>query len=135
RLRGYDFRVYPPDSVLSLELLYNRVRPFRTAYALCFLAAAVFLVNRVKVQKTWLWGVGMGVLGLAAAANVGGIIARTYITQFAPVGSLYETVVWIGAIAVVFAVVFEGIMRAGAVGISGALLGGITLVLADRLPL
>lgn len=135
RLRGYDFRVYPPDSVLSLELLYNRVRPFRTAYALCFLAMTIFLVNRIKVQKPWLWGVGMGVLGLAAAVNVAGIVARTYITQFAPVGSLYETVVWIGAIAVVFAVVFEGIMRAGAVGISGALLGGITLVLADRLPL
>ncbi len=135
RLRGYDFRVYPPDSVLSLELLYNRVRPFRSAYLLCFLAAAMFLVNRVKVQKSWLWSAALGVLVLSAVMNVGGIITRTYITQFAPVGSLYETVVWIGAIAIVMAVVFEAIMRAGAVGMAGALLGGVTLVLADRLPL
>ncbi len=135
RLRGYDFRVYPPDSVLSLELLYNRVRPFRTAYLLCFLAAAVFLVNRLKVQKTWLWGAGLGVLGLAAVTQVGGVLTRTYITQFAPVGSLYETAVWIGGIAIILSVVFEAIMRAGAVGTAGALLGGVTLVLADRLPL
>lgn len=135
RLRGYDFRVYPPDSVLSLELLYNRIRPFRTAYLLCFLSASLFLINRLKVQKTWLWGAAMAVLVLACGLHVGGVLARTYITQFAPVGSLYETAVWIGGIAIVFAVVFEALMRAGSVGTAGALLGGVTLVLADRLPL
>lgn len=135
RLRGYDFRVYPPDSVLALELTYNKIRPFRTAYLLCFLAATLFLVNRLVVKKTWLWGASLGVLGLAAALHVGGVIARTYITQYAPVGSLYETAIWIGGIAIVLSVVFEAIMRAGSAGTAGALLGGVTLVLADRLPL
>jgi cytochrome c-type biogenesis protein CcsB len=135
RLRGYDFRVYPPDSVLSLELLYNRVRPFRTAYLLCFLAATLFLVNRLVVKKTWLWGASLGVLGLAAVLHAGGVISRTYITQYAPVGSLYETAIWIGGIAILLSVIFEAIMRAGSAGTAGALLGGVTLVLADRLPL
>ncbi|MCW8140816.1 MAG: c-type cytochrome biogenesis protein CcsB [Planctomycetota bacterium] len=135
RLVGYDFRVYPPDSVLSLELLYNRLRPFRTAYLLCFLAAALFMVDRLVVQKRWLWATALAILGTAAFLHVGGVLARTYITQFAPVGSLYETAIWIGGVAVLMAFVFEAVMKGGSAGTAGALLGGVTLVLADRLPL
>jgi cytochrome c-type biogenesis protein CcsB len=137
RLRGYDFRVYPPDSVLSLELLYNRVRPFRTAYLLSFLAVALFVLNRTvpALRRPAVWKAALGVLALAAAVHAGGVLARTFVTQYAPVGNLYETAIWIGGVAVLLAVVFEAVMKGGSAGVAGGLLGGITLVLADRLPL
>lgn len=137
RLRGYDFRVYPPDSVLSLELLYNGVRPFRTAYLLSFLAVALFLLHRTvpALKKPAVWTGALVTLGLAALVHAGGVLARTYITQYAPVGNLYETAIWIGGCVVLLAVVFEAIMKQGSAGVAGGLLGGITLVLADRLPL
>lgn len=135
RLRGYDFRVYPPDSVLSLELTYNALRPFRTAYLLFYLSAILFLVHRVKVKSKGLWMAAFGVLSLGVALHVGGTLARTYITQYAPVGSLYETAVWIGGVAVLLAVGFEATTRQSTAGLAGSIFGALLLTLADRLPL
>ncbi len=135
RLRGYDFRVYPPDSVLSLELTYNTLRPFRTAYLLFYLSAVLFLIHRVKVKSKGLWGAAFGVLCLGVALHVGGTLARTYITQYAPVGSLYETAVWIGGVGVLLALGFEATTRQSTAGLAGSIFGALLLTLADRLPL
>lgn len=136
RLRGYDFRVYPPDSVLSLELTYNKLRPFRTAYLLFYVAAALFLVHRVmRTKSKGLWGAAFGILCLGVALHVGGTLARTYITQYAPVGSLYETAVWIGGVGVLLALGFEVTTRTSTAGLAGSVFGALLLTLADRLPL
>ncbi len=73
RLRGYDFRTWPPESVLSLELSYNRIRPFRTAYLLFFAAAAALLAHRVMATKrTGLWVAGLALL--CAGALLHGLV-------------------------------------------------------------
>ncbi len=135
RLHGYEFRVHPPDVYLDVERVYNRIRPFRSAALLCFLAASLFLIHRSAAPKPGVWWGAMGVLTLGVALHVAGCIIRTVVTGYAPVGSLYETIIWIGGVAALFALVFEATSRASAFGLAGALLGGVVLILADRLPL
>jgi len=63
-----------------------------------------------------------------------GFYARVSISGRAPVGNMYETIIWCAFMSAVFALVLELIYRRKVLAIAGALVATLGLILADNLP-
>jgi len=97
---------YPAAFATDAEVLYNQVDPFRWS-GLASLAAACILglsclaslIRSEPVEHTYrnvtFW-LGVSTLVAAVVLIAGGFIVRMYITRWAPVTSMFETIVWVG---------------------------------------
>lgn len=119
---------------LDLELLYNRLAPFKLARALYLLAALLLLVpvKRFRAKPAL---AGWTLFWAAFLLHLGGVTARVVLGGRPPVSNFYETMLWLPLVAVLLAAVFERIYRSGLFAFSAALLSAILLLLADHLPL
>lgn len=126
-----------PSVSIRAELVYNLIQPFFLStifYALSFLFVLLFLSLR-SVTK-FLYPVSLGLLLAALGLQGLGILARITILERPPVGTLYESILFVGWIAPAFALLLEwrvrnrlGILCAG---LTGAAIGLLGLSMADE---
>jgi ABC-type transport system involved in cytochrome c biogenesis permease subunit len=131
---------YPNIAMIDRETHFNATNPFGQApfaygTALALLAISLGFVS-VKTGKSFsgllgssIYGLGMLALVVGIAIEIYGFYLRVWITGWAPVTNMYETVIWVALVAAVLALVFELIFRQVYVALAGsavALLGTIT---------
>ena len=85
---------YPTAVLTDAEVLYNRIDPFFWSGCASLVAACILGLSLVCLRKPLFWtGVVMMLVGVGCV--VGGFVVRMYITRWAPVTSMFETVVWV----------------------------------------
>jgi len=85
---------YPRPYATDAEVLYNRVDPFFWSGCASFAAACILGLSLLVLRKPLFWtGIALMVAGVALIA--GGFVLRMYITRWAPVTSMFETIVWV----------------------------------------
>lgn len=85
---------YPPAGATGAEVLYNRLDPFFWSWALSLAAVVCLAVSLVVLRKPAFW-LGIGVLLTAHTFILIGFGLRTYITHWAPVTNMFETIVFV----------------------------------------
>ncbi len=133
-LRSANPAAAPPAWRLELEVFYNHAAPFHIARWIYALACLLLGVMVAKTDRR-AWQLGMGVLAGACAIHAAGILTRVVLGGRPPVSNFYETMLWLPFVGVVVAMIFEGVYRVGYFGFAASVLAGITLLLADHVPL
>lgn len=116
------------------ELLLNRVRPFRWAWLMMLAALTAFAVE-INTGWAWAYRVGWLFLGGGLILQTFGFTLRVTVAGRAPVGNMYETVIFVAFLASLFAVVLELLYRRTVIVLAGAGVSALGLILADQLPL
>ena len=110
-------------SAVHLETLYKAVKPFRLASVLYFMTLVLCMVYFIKPLKT-LFALASVSAVFGAFVQVSGILARIIILDRPPVGSLYESLLFVGFIVVLCALIILCFRRQVAL-----LLGGVSAAL------
>jgi ABC-type transport system involved in cytochrome c biogenesis permease subunit len=121
---------YPSADTLRFEHTYMVVDPFMWAWIIYFCALIVLLLTAIWAQRggymvTWaltLIGLGFEIYGFAC---------RIIISGRPPVTDLYETVIWVSFIGLVFAVILEAVYRKRYFLYAGLPAAILTLIVAD----
>lgn len=124
---------YPIITTLDLEMQYNRVEPFRWAW-ISMLATVLLLSLYLGTGSRWLYLGAMGSLVVSLGFQFFAYYARWMISGRPPVTNMYETVVFVSTMSVIFSLLLEVVYRKGYILLAGAIVGTIGLVLADQLP-
>lgn len=105
---------------ILLEIAYNKLHPLNWAmgfYLLsCLLLVAHFLRGRAGLRIAALTALGAG-----AFLNGAAIVARVVLLSRPPVGTLYESILFVAFVCAAAAIVFEMLRKDG----NGILLGGL----------
>lgn len=126
-------------SRLKVDAWNTRVRPFKISYLIYLLATLVLLAELVFKRSNLFWP-GLGLLTLGLAMHSAGLIMRTILVGRAPLSNLYESLVFAVAGVIVVALIMALAYRKRAFSLavlgsfSGALLGFVFLVLAEKMP-
>jgi cytochrome c-type biogenesis protein CcsB len=124
---------YQHHDKIATEVHYNKFHPFKWAWILYALGAFAALVAWVS-QKNWAYLVSWISIVAGLVLNIYGFVLRVYLTGRAPVSNMYETVVWVGFGAIVFAMIIEAIYKWRVILFGGGLVGAFALILADLAP-
>jgi ABC-type transport system involved in cytochrome c biogenesis permease subunit len=120
------------DLNLLLEVFYNQIAPFRTSlifYALAFaLAIALFLFRKAPLLLA-----GAALLGIGFVVHACGIAARIVLLERPPVGTLYESILFVGAVCVAVGGLIETRLKNGTGLLIGSVSGVFLGVLAGTL--
>ncbi|HOO50440.1 MAG TPA: cytochrome c biogenesis protein CcsA [Alphaproteobacteria bacterium] len=118
------------------ELLYNKIKPFQTSlifYAFSFLLALASITFHHKRSLSWL---SIFAAIIAITLEAGGVCTRIIVLNRPPVGTLYESILFVGLVAPLFALLMEwrmknllGLLSAGFVGTT---IGLLALSMADE---
>ena len=132
-LRTLAPQYYPSAGSLQFEHHYMTLEPFLWAWIIYLFALLILLftalwVKGVGYKLTW----AFVLLGLGFEAY--GLICRIIISGRPPVTNLYETVIWVSFVAMVFAVVLEAIYRKRYFFYAGLPASVLTLIIADSQP-
>ena len=85
---------YPQTFATDAEVFYNRVDPFFWSGCASLAAAGILGLSLLVLRKPLFWtGIAMMVIGVGLV--VVGFSVRMYITRWAPVTSMFETIVWV----------------------------------------
>ncbi len=125
---------YPSEDRLNLELTYNRTRPQLVAQFPYLLAALGFFLG-FAIRRRWLYVLSCLLLFGGFAVQTYGLALRTILTGRAPVGNLYEALIFIGWGVVGLAMFLELLTRTRINGAVAGIAGFVVLVLAHYLPL
>jgi len=120
-------------SKISLEIFYNKLRPFFISALLffaIFLAAFSAKGKAFLLNSKWNWPVYIPILFLFL-----GFFIRVYITGFAPVTNMYGTMIWVSFGISVFSIIFYAIYKNFEVLKLSFLGAGIFLLLTESIPL
>jgi cytochrome c-type biogenesis protein CcsB len=130
---GRHAGAYPDQSVIALEVAYNRWAPFRFAW---IFTGVAFLFSLLAMGSHW-----KIFHRLAIASCIAGLLAiivgfgmRTAISGFAPVTNMYESVVYLALGAVVLGLIFEWIYRRAYILAAATAIAAAALILADLSP-
>ncbi|MDR1304617.1 MAG: cytochrome c biogenesis protein CcsA [Verrucomicrobiales bacterium] len=130
RLRALAPAVYPSARILKLENLYARLDLFGWAWK-AYLLAAVTLMLTTRLWRRAGYRCGMA-LALAGFACQGvGFALRVTVAGRAPVTNMYETVIWLGFAAVLFALIFELVCRSRYFLLGATPVAFVSLLLAE----
>jgi ABC-type transport system involved in cytochrome c biogenesis permease subunit len=132
-LRQLAPQFYPPAETLQFEHHYMTLHPFRWAWIIYLLSLIVLLLTAiwgrdVGYRLTWagaLCGLGFEIYGLAC---------RIIISGRPPVTNMYETVIWVSFVGMVFASILEAIYRKRYFFYAGLTASVLTLIIADSQP-
>jgi ABC-type transport system involved in cytochrome c biogenesis permease subunit len=129
-LRAVAPQFYPTADTLRFEHTYMVVDPFMWAWIIYFCALIVLLLTAIWAQRggymvAWaLTLIGMGL-------EIYGFASRIIISGRPPVTDLYETVIWVSFIGMVFAVILEAVYRKRYFLYAGLPAAILTLIVAD----
>ncbi len=129
-LRALAPQFYPSASSLQFEHNYMVLEPFLWAWIIYFVALLVLLFTALWMKQigyvaTWalvLVGLGFEIYGFAC---------RIIISGRPPVTDLYETVIWVSFIGMVFAIILEAVYRKRYFFYAGLPAAILTLIVAD----
>jgi ABC-type transport system involved in cytochrome c biogenesis permease subunit len=129
-LRSLAPQFYPSAKSLQFEHQYMVLEPFLWAWIIYFVALLVLLMTGLWLKRpgyfaTWalvLLGLGFEIYGFAC---------RIIISGRPPVTDLYETVIWVSFIGMVFAIILEAIYRKRFFFYAGLPAAVLTLIVAD----
>jgi ABC-type transport system involved in cytochrome c biogenesis permease subunit len=132
-LRQLAPQYYPPAASLQFEHHYMTLHPFRWAWIVYLFTLIVLLFTAIWARSfgyrvTWL-GVLLG-LGLEAY----GLACRVIISGRPPVTNMYETVIWVSFVGMVFASILEAVYRKRYFFYAGLPASILTLIIADSQP-
>lgn len=118
------------------EILYNKISPFQNAlifYALSFLFALASMTFHGKKGLTVLSAL---TAIIALSLQTGGLAARIIILERPPVGTLYESILFVGTIAPLFALLMElrlrNILGLLSAAFMGMMVGLLAMSMADE---
>jgi ABC-type transport system involved in cytochrome c biogenesis permease subunit len=129
-LRALAPQYYPTAASLQFEHQYMVLEPFLWAWIIYFIALIVLLF-------TALWMKQIGYVATWAFVLVGlsfeiyGFACRIIISGRPPVTDLYETVIWVSFIGMVFAIILEAVYRKRFFFYAGLPAAILTLIIAD----
>ena len=86
---------YPAAIVADVEFYYNRTDPFFWSGCFSLVAVGVLALSFLIDARKPLFWIGIATLVLAITLVAGGFLTRMYLTDWAPVTSMYETIVWV----------------------------------------
>lgn len=122
-LRGALSPVSDPAR-LAAEVVYHRASPFAWSLGLD-LAAIVLLGIGLMTRSRLPYRLAIAALASGTALHLAGIAARIWIMERPPVATLYESVVFVGAVAAVLGLLLEAFRRRGDGAFVGAALAAI----------
>jgi cytochrome c-type biogenesis protein CcsB len=131
--RAENPALYPSMHKIETEVDYNKFHPFQWSYG-SYLLALVMMAGFWLSQKEFFVKAAWGFTTVGLILHIYGFAIRTYLTDRAPVTNMYETVVWVGLGAVVFAMIIEAMYRWRFILTAGAAVGAFCLILADMAP-
>lgn len=126
--------VYPPPRDLRMEVHYNGLKPFRTAWVLYLLGFLALLASFPLASRGLTWA-GFGALLTGFLLNTYGMALRVLISGRPPVTNMYETIVFVAWGGMLFALVFEAIYRVRYFAACAAAVSTIALIIADNVPI
>ncbi len=129
---------FPIEDMLGYEMTLNEVQPFQKAWIIMLLSAVLFIASMMvpSGKPARVCYVLAFVAYLAALGyQIFGFALRVIIAGRPPVSNLYETVVWVAFMSAVFALVLELIYRKKVIGLAGAVVAALGLIMADQLSL
>ncbi len=118
--------VYPSRSDLNAEVLYNQLHPFRWAYVFYLMATLLFAFSWRRTA--------LAVTLVGWSIHVLGFLFRCYIAGRPPVSNMYESVIWVSLGCVTFGLIFEFIYKKRFIGMAGAAMGTLALIVGDAVP-
>jgi hypothetical protein len=96
---------YPPAGSTRVEVHYNQLDPFGWSWLLNFAALCCLALSLGVARKPMFW-LGLGILVGGQIMTAYGFALRTYITTWAPVTGMFETVVFVGLVVAMLGVWF-----------------------------
>lgn len=111
-----------PDYRLNIEVLYNQIAPFQIAILL-FAIALCFSLAHFAGKHKYLYRTGLVFLLSAIFVQCVGLAVRIYIMERPPVGTLYESILFVGVIAPLVSLFVERRLKNGSGILSGAISG------------
>ena len=124
---------YANQTRVDLEVHYNNFHPFKYSWIFYILSAVLsFMVWILSKDKLLRWAWVTVIIGMIF--HVYGFALRSYLMERAPVANMYETVVWVGFGAVLFALILEGVYKFRFTLLAGGLVGAFCLILGDMAP-
>jgi len=132
-LTALDPGRHVPEWKIRLEVLYQKLHPFRWAWIFYALGAVV-------LGATWKYGrangyrIAWGLVLAGFAFQLFGFASRILIAGRPPVTNMYESVIWVAFGTVAFALVFEAIYRSRHFLLAAAPVAVLSLILADSQP-
>jgi len=96
---------YPPPGATNVEVRYNRSNPFLWSWIVSLVATTCFGLSFAVARKVMFW-LGIAVLAAAQVLIIYGFALRVYITGWAPVTNMFETVVFVALVVAMLGVWF-----------------------------
>jgi ABC-type transport system involved in cytochrome c biogenesis permease subunit len=125
-----EFGDYSNQKKIGVELLLNKSHPFRWSWALYLLASIFFAFayfgSRPQYMK-WAWAL----TGSAMLLQIIGVLMRSFILDRAPVTNMFETVVWVAFITVIFAGVLYKWLKIKILPLGATITATLCLILTD----
>ncbi len=115
---------------LNLELYYNNLHPMGVAMGL-YLLAFLGCVLQALFPRPLFRKATMSFLGAGAILHLAGLVSRVVILERPPVGTLYESILFVSLICVLAALLFERSLKDGTGLIAGSLSGTLLLFIAE----
>ncbi len=120
-----------PSWKLQLEVLSQKIHPFRLAWILYALSGILIFFFHKKSFYSYGWLLaGSGFLVQAI-----GLLVRVLVAGRPPVTNMYESIIWVAFGTILFALIFEKIYHAGVFLLGAIPIALLSLILADSQPL
>ncbi|MEI7974114.1 MAG: cytochrome c biogenesis protein CcsA, partial [Bdellovibrio sp.] len=129
--------LYPGPERMRWEVHYNSFHPFGWAwkiYLIAVICGLLIWVFQRPLHSGWMYRLSWVFAILGMGLHLYGFALRIYLAGRAPVSNMYETVVWVGLGAVVFAMIFELLYKWRFVLLAGNLVATLCMILSDRAP-
>jgi ABC-type transport system involved in cytochrome c biogenesis permease subunit len=124
----------PAPDLIQTELLYNRLRPVRTAWIILAVGAA-FAGLAMIVQRRWFDLVAVVPLVVGLAIHTYGLWLRWQIAGRIPASNMYESLLFLGWGMALFAIFARFVFKQRLVLLTASGMAALALILADVLPL
>jgi cytochrome c-type biogenesis protein CcsB len=129
--QGGDF--YPAHQSMQTEVHYQKLKPFFWTWILYLLTALLFALSFLIATRMMALLASVTFVS-AFVLHTYGFILRSIITERPPVSNMYETVVWVGWGVVLFAGIFGFIRKKRWIGLVGAAVATLAMMVADFAP-
>lgn len=126
-LRSID--TFEGVSSIGLEVAYNTFHPLIVCGFLYFSAFAAMMVFSLRANPT-IRRLGLSALIAGSIVHLGAIVCRVLILERAPVGTLYESILFVALVCVFIAIVIECNRKDGLGLLTGAISGLLLLFTA-----
>lgn len=123
--------VYTDKLKIELEYFYNKLKPFKWALGLSLFALLMWMLWQVTHSKIGYYSMTF-LLSLAFLFEFLGLGLRVFIMSRPPVATLYESILFVAWVVLIFSFIFERKRRDGLGFFMGSALGAVLLFIASR---